>query len=85
MLLELNAKSNFVIEDLELFKSGYNTQKNIDMMLTDKELNYLKDLEQNKDVVYLLNTRECELISKLIKSYKEVQQQLNALQLSKEI
>ncbi|MFP4287857.1 MAG: hypothetical protein ACLFQS_01255 [Bacteroidales bacterium] len=54
------------------------------MMLTDKELNYLKDLEQNKDVVYLLNTRECELISKLIKSYKEIQQQLNALQISKD-
>lgn len=60
-------------------------KKIIDMMLTDKELNYLKDLEQNKEVVYLLNTRECELISKLIKSYKEVQRQLNALQLSKDI
>lgn len=54
-------------------------------MLSDKELNYLKDLENNQEVVYLLNTRECELISKLIKSYKEIQQQLQALQLSKNI
>ncbi|MFN3555156.1 MAG: hypothetical protein ACK4VN_04245 [Bacteroidales bacterium] len=54
------------------------------MMLSDKELEYLKELENNKEVVYLLNTRECELISKLIKSYKEIQRQLVALQLSKE-
>ncbi len=54
------------------------------MMLTDKELDYLKELENNKEVVYLLNTRECELISRLIKSYREIQRQLNALQLGKE-
>lgn len=54
------------------------------MMLSDKELEYLKELEHNKEVVYLLNTRECELISKLIKSYKEIQRQLRALQISKE-
>lgn len=54
------------------------------MMLSDKELEYLKELENNKEVVYLLNTRECELISKLIKSYKEIQRQLRALQISKE-
>lgn len=53
------------------------------MMLTDKELEYLKDLENNQEVVYLLNTRECELISKLIKSYKEIQRQLTALQMSR--
>jgi len=53
-------------------------------MLTDKELDYLKDLENNKEVVYLLNTRECELISKLIKSYREIQRQLLALQVNRE-
>lgn len=52
-------------------------------MLTDKELNYLKELEANSEVVYLLNARECDLIKRLIKSYKEVQRQLVALQLSK--
>ncbi|MBW6478736.1 MAG: hypothetical protein K0B37_04845 [Bacteroidales bacterium] len=54
------------------------------MMLTDKELQFLKELEHNKDVVYLLNARECELIAKLIRSYKEIQRQLRALQISKE-
>lgn len=53
-------------------------------MLSEKELKYLQDLESNKDVVYLLNTRECELIARLIKSYKEIKQQLVALQISKE-
>lgn len=53
-------------------------------MLTDKELEYLKDLESNKEVVYLLNTRECELIAKLIRSYKEIQRQLNAMQISRD-
>jgi hypothetical protein len=59
-------------------------KRNIVMMLSDKELEYLKELENNKEVVYLLNTRECELISKLIRSYKEIQRQLRALQISKE-
>ena len=54
------------------------------MMLSNKELEYLKELENNKEVVYLLNTRECELISKLIRSYKEIQRQLRALQISRE-
>jgi uncharacterized membrane-anchored protein YhcB (DUF1043 family) len=54
------------------------------MMLTNKELDYLKELENNKEVVYLLNTRECELISKLIKSYKEIQRQLSSLQVSRD-
>jgi hypothetical protein len=53
------------------------------MMLSDKELEYLKELENNSEVVYLLNTRECELISKLIKSYKEIQRQLVALQVNR--
>lgn len=53
-------------------------------MLTDKELEYLKDLESNKEVVYLLNTRECELIAKLIRSYKDIQRQLSALQISRD-
>lgn len=52
------------------------------MMLSDKELAFLKELENNKDVVYLLNTRECELISRLIKSYKEIKRQLEAIQVS---
>lgn len=52
-------------------------------MLSDKELAYLRELENNQEVVYLLNTRECELISKLIKSYKEIQRQLSALQISR--
>ena len=60
------------------------TKGKIVMMLSDKELEYLKELENNKEVVYLLNTRECELISKLIRSYKEIQRQLRALQISKE-
>jgi hypothetical protein len=54
-------------------------------MLTDKELAYLRDLENNQEVVYLLNTRECELIAKLIKSYKDIQRQLTALQLSQNL
>jgi len=53
-------------------------------MLSDKELDYLKDLENNKEVVYLLNTRECELIAKLIRSYKDIQRQLSALQISRD-
>lgn len=53
------------------------------MMLSDKELAYLRELENNQEVVYLLNTRECELISRLIKSYKEIQRQLSALQISR--
>jgi hypothetical protein len=52
-------------------------------MLSEKELKYLEDLEKNKDVIYLLNTRECELISRLIRSYKDVRRQLVALQMSK--
>ncbi len=53
------------------------------MILSDKELDYLKELENNSEVVYLLNTRECELIAKLIKSYKEIQRQLSALQINR--
>lgn len=58
-------------------------KKSIDM-LSDKELKYLEDLEKNKDVIYLLNTRECELISRLIRSYKEIRRQLSAIQINKE-
>jgi hypothetical protein len=54
-------------------------------MLTDKELSYLRELENNQEVVYLLNTRECQLISRLIKSYKEIQRQLVALQTSQNL
>lgn len=58
-------------------------KKRIDM-LSDKELKYLEELEKNEDVIYLLNTRECELISRLIRSYKEIKQQLTALQINKD-
>jgi|LSQX01.3.fsa_nt_gb hypothetical protein len=58
-------------------------KKRIDM-LSDKELKYLQDLEKNEDVIYLLNTRECELISRLIRSYREIKQQLTAIQINKE-
>jgi len=54
-------------------------------MLSDKELKYLEDLEKNQEVVYLLNTEECESISKLIKSYKEIKRQLIAIQISHEM
>jgi hypothetical protein len=60
-----------------------NPKKRIDM-LSDKELKYLQDLEKNEDVIYLLNTRECELISRLIRSYREIKQQLTAIQINKE-
>ena len=52
-------------------------------MLSEKELKYLEDLEKNQDVIYLLNTRECELISRLIRSYKDIRRQLSALQVAK--
>ena len=58
-------------------------KKRIDM-LSDKELKYLQDLEKNEDVIYLLNTRECELISRLIRSYREIKQQLTAIQSNNE-
>jgi|GEM_PF-1005318 len=58
-------------------------KKKIDM-LSDKELKYLEDLEKNKDVIYLLNTRECELISRLIRSYKEIKRQLTAMQIARD-
>jgi hypothetical protein len=64
-------------------KKSSNPKKSIDM-LSDKELKYLEDLEKNKDVIYLLNTRECELIARLIRSYKEIKRQLTAIQINKE-
>ncbi len=60
-----------------------NPKKRIEM-LSDKELKYLEDLEKNKDVIYLLNTRECELISRLIRSYKEIKRQLSAMQITRD-
>lgn len=83
MLFHVNASCNFV---LRIYYSNTNnkTKKIKAMMLTDKELEYLKDLENNKEVVYLLNTRECELIAKLIRSYKEIQRQLSALQVNRD-
>lgn len=64
-------------------KKNSKTKTSIDM-LSDKELKYLEDLEKNKDVIYLLNTRECELISRLIRSYKEIKRQLSALQITRD-
>jgi hypothetical protein len=61
---------------------NFNQKLEVDM-LSDKELKYLEDLEKNKDVIYLLNTRECELISRLIRSYKEIRRQLTAMQMTK--
>ena len=63
-------------------KLNFNQKLEVDM-LSDKELKYLEDLEKNKDVIYLLNTRECELISRLIRSYKEIRRQLTAMQMTK--
>lgn len=51
-------------------------------MLTDKELKCLENLEKNQDVIYLLNSEECQFVSRLIRSYKEMKRQLNAIQQS---
>ncbi|MBW6497236.1 MAG: hypothetical protein K0B09_02490 [Bacteroidales bacterium] len=53
-------------------------------MLTDKELRLLEELEKNQDVVYLLNTEECEFVSRLISSYREIRRQLLAIQLNQQ-
>jgi hypothetical protein len=58
--------------------------KNQFKMLTDKELRLLEELEKNKDVVYLLNTQECEFVSRLISSYREMRQQIQAIQISQQ-
>ena len=50
-------------------------------MLTDKELECLEDLEKNEDVVYLLNSEECQFVSRLIRSYKEMKRQLIAIRI----
>jgi len=65
-------------------RENFKVKKRI-AMLSDKELKYLEDLEKNQEVVYLLNTEECESISKLIKSYKEIKRQLIAIQISHEM
>jgi|GEM_PF-4961925 len=53
-------------------------------MLTDKELRLLEELEKNQDVVYLLNTEECEFVSQLISSYREMRRQLLAIQINQQ-
>ncbi|TVQ82972.1 MAG: hypothetical protein EA393_16210 [Bacteroidetes bacterium] len=75
----------FEMQSLNFVFIDFTDKKPGKMMLSDKELEYLKELENNKEIVYLLNTRECDLISRLIKSYKEVQRQLLELQINKEI
>lgn len=76
---------SFEMQSLNFVSIDFTDKKPDQMMLSDKELDYLKELENNKEFVYLLNTRECDLISRLIKSYKEVQRQLLELQINKEI
>jgi len=76
---------SFEMQSLNFVFIDFTDKKPGQMMLSDKELDYLKELENNKEFVYLLNTRECDLISRLIKSYKEVQRQLLELQINKEI
>jgi len=58
--------------------------KNQFKMLTDKELRLLEELEKNQDVVYLLNTEECEFVSQLISSYREMRRQLLAIQINQQ-
>ncbi len=63
---------------------GKQPPKNQFKMLTDKELRLLEELEKNQDVVYLLNTEECEFVSRLISSYKEIRRQLLAIQINQQ-
>jgi hypothetical protein len=51
-------------------------------MLTDKELKFLENLEKNQDVIYLLNSEECQFVSRMIRSYKEMKRQLNAIRMN---
>lgn len=53
-------------------------------MLTEKELKLLEEVENNKEVVYLLNTEECVYISRLISSYRELRRQLGAMQINEQ-
>lgn len=53
-------------------------------MLTEKELKLLEDLENNQDVVYLLNSEECQNVARLISSYREIRRQLLAIQLNQD-
>lgn len=82
MLYAPKGLCTFVLKNYQYRVTSLTTKYCTAMMLSDKELAYLQELENNQDVVYLLNTRECELISKLIKSYKEVKRQLEALQIN---
>lgn len=50
-------------------------------MLTDKELKCLESLEKNQEVIYLLNSEECQFVSRLIRSYKEMKRQLTAIRI----
>ena len=51
-------------------------------MLTDKELKCLESLERNQEVIYLLNSEECQFVSRLIRSYKEMKRQLKAIEIN---
>lgn len=53
-------------------------------MLSEKELKLLEEVENNKEVVYLLNTEECEYISRLITSYRKLRRQLVAMQINEQ-
>lgn len=50
-------------------------------MLTDKELKCLESLEKNQEVIYLLNSEECQFVSRLIRSYKDLKRQLTAIRI----
>jgi general stress protein 26 len=60
------------------------TDKNSSYMMSEKELKLLEELENNKEVVYLLNTEECEYVSRLITSYKVLRRQLVAMKINEQ-
>jgi hypothetical protein len=60
------------------------TQKNSSDLLSEKELKLLEEVENNKEVIYLLNTEECEFISRLITSYRGLRRQLAAMQINEQ-
>ena len=60
------------------------TEKNASDMLSEKELKLLEEVENNKEVVYLLNTEECEYVSRLITSYKVLRRQLVAMKINEQ-
>jgi general stress protein 26 len=64
--------------------SKQQNNKKASYMLSEKELKLLEELENNNEVVYLLNTEECEYVSRLITSYKVLRRQLVAMQIKEQ-